>query len=105
MRILFCTGSPARYMAPPRLGDEQINCGPDWSDRAIGGHVLSLGTPAGDYDVAALVARLPANQQPDAVVCLVDASWRSTPRNLRALRCPRSCSSPTPTTSTGRSPA
>lgn len=89
MRILFCTGSSARYMAPPRLGEEQINCGPDWTDRSVGGHVLSLGTPLGEYDVAAVVAQLPADQQPDAVVCLVDASWRSTPRNLKALRCPK----------------
>ena len=62
MRILFCTGSSARYMAPPRLGDEQINCGPDWSDSAIGGHVISLSTPTGDYDIAAVVAHLPADQ-------------------------------------------
>ena len=89
MRIFFCTGSPARYMAPPRLGEEQINCGPDWPDRDIGGQILSLGTPVGDYDIAAMAARLPADQQPDAVVCLVDASWRSTPRNLKALHCPK----------------
>lgn len=76
-------------MAPPRLAEEQINCGPDWSDRAIGGHVISLATPVGDYDMAAVLARLPADQQPDAVVSLVDASWRSMPRNLKALRCPK----------------
>jgi tetratricopeptide (TPR) repeat protein/molybdenum cofactor biosynthesis enzyme MoaA len=76
-------------MAPPSLGAEQINCGPDWKDCDIGGHVVSLNTPVGDYDVAALVARLPADQQPDAIVCLVDAAWRSLPRNLKVLRCPK----------------
>lgn len=35
MRALFSTGSPARYMMPPRLGDEQVNCGPDWADETI----------------------------------------------------------------------
>lgn len=89
MRVLFCTGSPARYMAPPRLSDEQVNAGPDWNDHSIGGHVISLATARGDYDIAALVARLPAEQQPDVVVCLVDAAWRSTPRNLKALACPK----------------
>jgi tetratricopeptide (TPR) repeat protein len=89
MRILFATCSPAGYMAPPRLGDEQVNCGPDWPDRDIDGHVFSLNTSAGQYDLAALAARLPAEQQPDAVVCLVDASWRSMPRNLQAFKCPK----------------
>jgi len=89
MRILFATCSPSGYMAPPRLSDEQVNCGPDWLDRDIGGHVLSLNTPVGAYDLAAVAARLPADQQPDAVVCLVDASWRSVPRNLGAFTCPK----------------
>ncbi|MBC7368197.1 MAG: glycosyltransferase [Undibacterium sp.] len=89
MRILFVTGSSARYMAPPRLAAEQVNCGPDWPDRDIGGYVLSLATPAGDIDLAAIAAKLPGEQHPDAVVCLVDSSWRCTPRNLRAFSCPK----------------
>ena len=90
MRVLFSTPSPAQYMMPPQLGDTQVNCGPDWRDEsAPDGRVLSLATPAGDYDLAALVAKLPPEQQPDVVVCLVDASWRNVPRNLAALRCPR----------------
>lgn len=76
-------------MAPPRLSDQQINCGPDWLDADIGGYVTSRNTPLGDYDLAAIAAKLPADQQPEAVVCLVDASWRSTPRNLSAFRCPK----------------
>lgn len=89
MRILYSTCSPASYMAPPRLADEQINCGPDWSDANLDGYVTALNAPLGEYDLAALAAKLPSDQQPDAVVCLVDASWRSIPRNLRAFRCPK----------------
>lgn len=89
MRILYATCSPASYMAPPRLALEQINCGPDWLDTDIGGYVTSRNTPLGDYDLAAIAGKLPADQQPDAVVCLVDASWRSTPRNLAAFKCPK----------------
>jgi len=89
MRILFSTGSSAHYMAPPRLSDEQINCGPHWVDREIGGCYFSLGTPVGEYDLAAVAARLPAGQQPDVVVCLVDAARQALPRNLRAFRCPK----------------
>jgi tetratricopeptide (TPR) repeat protein len=89
MRILFSTCSGANYMAPPRLADEQINCGPFFRDCEIGGRYFSLETPKGEYDLASVASRLPADQQPDAVVCLVDASWFNTPRNLAAFKCPR----------------
>ena len=90
MNVLFATGSPARYMRPPHLGDVQVNCGPDWADeRGADDCVSALNTPVGGYDLAAVAARLPAEQQPDLVVCLVDASWRNVPRNLAAFRCPK----------------
>ncbi|OAM88605.1 glycosyltransferase [Termitidicoccus mucosus] len=89
MRVLFSTVSPASYMAPPRLGDEQINCGPDWENEKKDGRVISFRTPVGAYDLAALAARLPPEQKPDVVVCLADASRRNMPRNLRAFKCPR----------------
>lgn len=89
MRILFSTGSAPQYMAPPQLADEQINCGPFWPDQQVDGRVVSLATPQGEYDLAAVAARLPAGQQPDAVVCLVDASWINRPKNLAAFKCPK----------------
>ena len=90
MRVLFSTPSPARYMRPPILGDRQINCGPDWADTVdVRGQVVSLATPVGAYDLAAIATRLPAEQQPDVVVCLVDASRRNLPGNLGAFKCPR----------------
>jgi glycosyltransferase involved in cell wall biosynthesis len=48
-----------------------------------------LSTPTGEYDLAKVAARLPSEQQPEAVVCLVDASWRNMPRNLEVFKCPR----------------
>jgi tetratricopeptide (TPR) repeat protein/SAM-dependent methyltransferase len=89
MRILFSTCSGANYMAPPQLADEQINCGPFFQNREIAGRVVSLATPKGEYDLAAIAARLPSDQQPDAVVCLVDASWFNQPKNLAAFKCPK----------------
>lgn len=90
MRILFLTGSPARYMAPPQLAAEQIVAGPDWADaRSPEGRCLSLRTPAGDYDLAAILDKVPGEQRPEAIVSLVDASWRNLPRNLAAFRGPR----------------
>lgn len=90
MRVLFSTSSPAHYMMPPALGDEQVNCGPDWPDEiAPDGRVRSLKTPVGEYDLSAIAAKLPPEQRPDVVVCLVDASWRNAPRRLAAFDCPR----------------
>jgi tetratricopeptide (TPR) repeat protein/2-polyprenyl-3-methyl-5-hydroxy-6-metoxy-1,4-benzoquinol methylase len=88
--ILFSTGSPARYMLPPQFSERQVVCGPDWpDDRSADGRVRSLQTAAGAHDLAAIAAKLPPEQQPEAVVCLVDASWRNLPRNLAAFKCPR----------------
>jgi len=90
MNVLFATGSPAGYMLPPMLGDQQVTCGPDWSDEiAPDGRVRSLATPSGSYDLALVAGKLTAAQQPDVVVCLVDASWRNLPRNLAAFSCPK----------------
>lgn len=90
MRVLFTTVSAASYMRPPVLGDEQIVCGPDWADDiAPDGRVRALRTPAGAYDLGEILARLPAAQRPDVVVCLADASRRNLPRNLRAFTGPK----------------
>ena len=90
MNVLFATGSPAGYMLPPILSDHQVICGPDWPDRSSpNGRVLSLATPIGRYDLAAIAAKLPAEQKPDVIVCLVDASWRNLPSNLAAFSCPK----------------
>ncbi len=83
MRVLLLTGSPARYMAPPSSGETQIVAGPDWPDaQTPDGHWLSLRTPVGDYDLATLLAKIPADQQPDTIVNLIDATWRNRPRRF-----------------------
>lgn len=90
MRILFLTSSSGTYMAPPRLGSSQINAGPDWPDEtAPDGRVVSLRTPVGEYDLAAVLERIPLGQRPDAVVALVDSSWRNRPLNVRAFAGPK----------------
>lgn len=86
MRALILTGSPSYARAALQLIDEQIIAGPDWPDaQTIDGYWLSLRTPAGEHDLAELLAKIPAYQQPDAVVCLVDAQWRNKPRHLRSF--------------------
>jgi hypothetical protein len=82
MRILFLTDSPAHYM-PPQLGTTQIVAGSGRPDsRSPKGGWISIKIPVGDYIILTLQDRKPADQQPDAVVSLVDLSWRSQPRNL-----------------------
>jgi len=77
-------------MAPPRLADEQIVAGPDWPDaQTQDGKWISLRTPVGAYDLSVILARIPADQRPDAVVSLVDASWRNQPCNIASFRGPK----------------
>lgn len=77
-------------MAPPQLAEEQIVAGPDWPDaQTPDGKCLSLRTPVGDYDLATILAKIPVEQMPDAVISLVDASWRNAPRNVAAFRGPK----------------
>lgn len=75
-------------MAPPVLGDEQINCGPIFPNRRIGDRWISRTTPYGVFDVAEIIRALPADQYPDVVVCHVDCGFGVRPRNLASLRCP-----------------
>lgn len=89
MRVLLSSVSAPHYMAPPVLSDDQVNCGPFFPDREIDGRTVSFATPRGDYDLSLLAARLPSEQQPELVVCLVDSSWFSKPHNFTAFKCPK----------------
>jgi hypothetical protein len=83
MRALLLTGFPARSTAPLRLTAEQIVAGPDWPDaQTREGQWISLRTPLGDYDVATVLSKIPADQWPDLIVSVADPSGRSQPRNL-----------------------
>ncbi|MDP2136898.1 MAG: glycosyltransferase, partial [Candidatus Didemnitutus sp.] len=90
MRVLFTYGSEPHYMAPPRLGNEQINCGPFFADRQICDRWVSMATPRGRFDLAELTRRLPTDQQPDLIVCHVDgSSLCCLPGGLEQYRCPK----------------
>jgi len=90
MRVLFSTADPAHTALPPLLGDEQVTCGPAVADRSTAdGRVHSRATAAGAFDLGAVAAKLPSDQQPDVVTCLVDPGRGHLPRNLAAFKCPR----------------
>ena len=90
MRVLFLTCQPPHHMAPPRLGDEQIDCGPCFIDHRIAGRWITRTTPFGPFDVSILAAELAAEgQTPDVVVCHVDCGFCLKPVNLDVFRCPK----------------
>ncbi|MEI8292951.1 MAG: tetratricopeptide repeat protein [bacterium] len=90
IKILFLTASPRQYMAPPELGGFQINAGPEWEDaKDSTGRWKSFKTPAGRYAVDSILGQIPADEQPDVLVCLVDASCINMPAGLSAFRGPK----------------
>ncbi len=89
MRLLFATAAAPLGLVWPELTDEQLVCGPLHLDLDLNGQVFSRRSPAGDYDLAALIAALPADQQPDAVACVVDHRTADWPVNLAACPGPR----------------
>lgn len=88
MRLLFFTPSPEAYMRAPLLAEEQVICGPDYTDGKTATGLTCHKTPLGDFDVSSFIETRSGEAYPDLVVCLVDASWRCVPTGLARLRCP-----------------
>ncbi|BAI76927.1 hypothetical protein AZL_f01670 (plasmid) [Azospirillum sp. B510] len=89
LQVLFCAlASPAHYPRP-FLSGREVFCGPDCQTTIEGDSVLTIATPPGDFDMAALVARLPAHQKPDLIVIKADATRRNLARNLDSIPCPK----------------
>jgi hypothetical protein len=89
LKVLYAYHTSPAYMQATRLSPFQVDCGPFYEDRFEGGRCLSLKTPSGSYDMAAVVARLPAEQKPDLIVIKSDATRSNMPANLGALACPK----------------
>lgn len=88
-RVLFCCRATPDYYRRPLFSSREVFCGPDCADLTDEKGVVSLRTPAGEYDLAAVVARLPVEQRPDLVVVKADATRGNFPRNLDRLPCPK----------------
>ncbi len=89
LQVLFCApASPAHYPRP-FLSEREVFCGPDCQTLIEGDSVLTLATPSGTFDMAALVAQLPAHQKPDLIVIKADATRRNLARNLDLIPCPK----------------
>lgn len=82
---LFCCLAPPDYYRRPLFSEREVFCGPDCPTVETGDGFASLNTPPGEYDLTAVVARLPAHQRPDLIVVKADATRRNLPRGLDRL--------------------
>ena len=89
LNVLYATPTGPGYIGAALLSDRQVVCGPHWPDTENENGLASVHTPAGAYDLAAVAARLPHNQQPELVVVWTDATLSNLPRNLAAFSCPK----------------
>lgn len=88
MRILHFTHSPPDYIPPPPLSTDQVVAGPRYPDLTRGGRVVSIGTPMGELDAAAVLERLSPGWRPDLVVVRTDAMAECRPVNISVFGCP-----------------
>ncbi len=88
-RVLFCCLSSPAYYRQPLFSTREVFCGPDCATMQDEQGFRSIKTPAGEFDLAAVLRQLPAAQRPDLVVVKTDASRRNFARNLDAFDCPK----------------
>lgn len=81
-RVLFCCRASPDYYRSPLFSRREVFAGPDCADLVVDGRVRALKTPAGEYDIGAVIARLPAEQRPELIVVKADATRGNFPRNL-----------------------
>ncbi|MBK1840750.1 glycosyltransferase [Azospirillum sp. YIM B02556] len=82
---LFCCLAPPDYYRRPLFSEREVFCGPGCPTMETGDGFSSLNTPAGEFDLATVVARLPAHQRPELIVVKADASRDNLPRGLDRL--------------------
>lgn len=84
-RTLFCCLATPDYYRRPLFSEREVFCGPDCPTVETGDGFSSLNTPAGEFDLPSVVARLPAHQRPELIVIKADATRRNLPRGLDRL--------------------
>ncbi len=87
--ILYCHHTEPAYIPPPRLSEHMISVGPFMVDRSEGDRPLSVTSPKGRYDLAALLEDHSQANAPDVIFVSVDATAHNEPVNLAAFDCPK----------------
>lgn len=88
-RVLFCCRASPDYYRNPLFSRREVFAGPDCADLVEDGRVRSLKTPAGEYDIGAVIGRLPIDQRPELIVVKADATRGNFPRNLDRFAGPK----------------
>ena len=82
---LVCFAGDVGWYRRPMLSAREVFCGPRCETVVEGGLYRSIKTPPGEFDLAKLVAGLPAEQRPALVVVQVNRSAQTVARNLHAV--------------------
>jgi hypothetical protein len=85
MNVLYSTHTSLNYMPPLTVSSRQITVGPNYHRHIEAGTVRSLHVAPGRYDLATLVASLPAGQKPELTIVLADAYQTCVPVSLAAV--------------------
>jgi hypothetical protein len=67
------------------ITSRQVMVGPFYDTVETAAGFRSIKVPAGQYDLKAVIDRLPRHQQPEAIIVVVDSTKSSYPRNLAAI--------------------
>lgn len=84
IRVLYSTHMAPPYIDPAPWSEDQIVCGPNWVDGP-----RSIRTTEDVFDLADVLARLPAGWKPDLFVAAIDSFGKCQPANLGVLSCPK----------------
>jgi len=89
VKTLFFFLSQRQAYRPILFSTNEVFCGPDCETISTDGLYSTIKTPAGIYDVKAVVEQLPSCQIPEIVVVKADATRRNFPINLNSFKCPK----------------
>lgn len=73
------------YFRRPLFSPHEVFCTPASPTQEGPEGFTVLQCPAHDYDLAALIAKLPESQKPDIIIVKIDAAQVAWPRNLRSV--------------------
>lgn len=88
--ILYAYQNPPDYIAPVMYSTRQVTIGPNIADQTLpSGQIVGMTTPAGAYDLKAMIDRLPADQQPELILVMTDGSAINMPQGLDQFDVPK----------------
>ncbi|KPQ39420.1 MAG: Glycosyl transferase family 41/Glycosyl transferases group 1 [Phormidium sp. OSCR] len=80
---------PGSVHRPTIISENEILCGASFKTEYRFNRLKQLEAPIGTYDIAPLLAQIPAAQYPELVVVRADATRLNFPTNLNLLKCPK----------------